>query len=76
MTTIDQKMESFQSKPYEDRLKISMNIISNLKNRDNKEAQEIYDKLSQMENIPETVINAIYKDFCDSINRIRQQKTQ
>ena len=74
MATIDKKMEEFQSKPYEERLKISMNIITNLKDRGNTQAQEIYDKISQMNRIPENVVEAIYKDFCSSVERIQQDK--
>ena len=76
MATTDQKMKEFKSKPYEERLKISMNIITNLKDRGNAQAQQIYDRISQMEKIPETVVDAIYKDFCDSVERIQQDKIQ
>lgn len=76
MATVNQKMKDFQSKSYDERLKISMNIITNLKDRGNTQAQEIYDRISQMENIPEAVVDAIYKDFCDSIERIQQNKVQ
>ena len=76
MVSVDQKMKEFQSKSYEERLKISMNIIENLKDRGNIQAQEIYDSIVQMEKIPEEVVNAIYKDFCDSVNRLEQEKIQ
>lgn len=76
MATIDQKMKEFQSKSYEEKLKISMNIITNLKDRGNTQAQEIYDRISVMEKIPENVVDAIYKDFCDSVERIQQEKVQ
>ena len=29
-----------------------------------------------MEKIPEEVVNAIYKDFCDSVDRLEQEKIQ
>ena len=29
-----------------------------------------------MEKIPENVLDAIYKDFCDSVERIQQEKIQ
>lgn len=76
MASVDQKMKEFQSKSYEERLKISMNIIENLKDRGNVQAQEIYDSIVQMEKIPEEVVNAIYKDFCDSVDRLEQEKVQ
>lgn len=76
MATTDQKMKEFQSKSYEERLEISMNIIISLKDRGNTQAQEIYDKISKMERIPENVVDAIYKDFCDSVERIQQNKVQ
>ena len=76
MATVDQKMKEFKSRPYDEKLKISMNIIVNLKDRGNVQAQEIYDKISIMEKIPENVLEAIYKDFCDSIERIQQEKIQ
>ena len=74
MATVEQKMKEFQSKPYEERLKISMNIITNLKDRGNLQAQEIYEKISNMERIPDSIVNAIYKDFCDSVEHIQQEK--
>jgi len=76
MASVDQKMKEFQSKSYDERLKISMNIITNLKDRGNIQAQEIFDRISQMEKIPEAVVDAIYKDFCDSVERIQQDKIQ
>ena len=76
MASVAQKMKEFQSKSYEERLKISMNIIENLKDRGNVQAQEIYDSIVQMEKIPEEVVNAIYKDFCDSVDRLEQEKIQ
>ena len=76
MASVDQKMKEFQSKSYEEKLQISMNIITNLKDRGNAQAQEIYDSIVQMEKIPEEVVNAIYKDFCDSVNRLEQEKVQ
>lgn len=76
MATVEQKLKEFKSKPYEERLKISMNIITNLKDRGNTQAQEIYDKISVMERIPDNILEAIYKDFCDSIERIQQEKIQ
>ena len=76
MATTDQKMKEFQSKSYDERLKISMNIITNLKDRGNVQAKEIYDRISVMEKIPENVVDAIYKDFCDSVERIQQEKVQ
>lgn len=76
MATVEQKLKEFKSKPYEERLKISMNIITNLKDRGNTQAQEIYDKISVIERIPDNILEAIYKDFCDSIERIQQEKIQ
>ena len=76
MATVEQKMKEFLSKTYEERLKISMNIITNLKDRGNVQAQEIFEKISKMDKVPENVINAIYKDFCDSVERIQQEKVQ
>ena len=69
-------MKEFQSKSYDERLKISMNIITNLKDRWNVQAKEIFEKISKMDKVPESVVDAIYKDFCDSIERIQQEKIQ
>jgi len=74
MATVEQKMKEFKSKPYDEKLKLSMNIITNLKDRWNVQAQEIYDKISKMDKVPESVVEAIYKDFCDSVERIQQEK--
>ena len=49
MATKDQKLKEFKSKPYEEKLKISMNIITNLKDRWNVQAQNIFDKISKMD---------------------------
>jgi len=76
MTKTEQKLKEFQSKSYDEKLKISMNIITNLKDRGNVQAQQIYDRISVMEKIPENVLDAIYKDFCDSVERIQQEKIQ
>lgn len=76
MDKVDQKMNDFQSKPYEERLKISMNIITNLKDRGNTQAQEIFDIVSGMDKVPDNLVNAIYKDFCDSVERVKQEKIQ
>jgi len=76
MDIIDQKMNDFQSKPYEERLKISMNIITNLKDRGNAQAQEIFDIVSGMDKVPDNLVNAIYKDFCDSVERVKQERIQ
>lgn len=67
-------MKDFQSESYEEKLKISMNIITNLKDRWNAQAQQIYDKISKMDKVPEPVVDAIYKDFCTSVERINQDK--
>lgn len=75
-TSVEQKMKEFQSKPYDERLKISMNIITNLKDRWNSQAQEIFDIVSNMDEVPENLVNAIYKDFCDSVERIQQERLQ
>ena len=75
-TSVEQKMKEFQSKPYDERLKISMNIITNLKDRWNSQAQEIFDIVSNMNEVPENLVNAIYKDFCDSVERIQQERLQ
>ena len=76
MVTVAQKMKEFQCKPYDERLKISMNIITNLKDRWNEQAQLIFERVSQMDRIPDSVVDAIYKDFCDSVERIQQEKIQ
>lgn len=76
MATVEQKMKEFQCKPYDERLKISMNIITNLKDRWNEQAQLIFERVSKMDRIPDSVVDAIYKDFCDSVERIQQEKIQ
>ena len=76
MATVEQKMKEFQCKPYYERLKISMNIITNLKDRWNEQAQLIFERVSKMDRIPDSVVDAIYKDFCDSVERIQQEKIQ
>jgi hypothetical protein len=76
MATKDQKLKEFKSKPYEERLKISMNIITNLKDRWNVQAQNIFDKISKMDKVPGQVVDAIYQDFCESVERIQQEKIQ
>ena len=53
-----------------------MNIITNLKDRWNTQAQEIFDIISKMDKIPENLIDSIYKDFCDSVERVQQERVQ
>lgn len=76
MASVDQKIKEFQSKSYNEKLKISMNIITNLKDRGNTQAQYIFDRISKMDKVPDAVLDSIYKDFCDSIERIQQDKIQ
>ena len=76
MTSINKKIKEFRSKSYEERLSIVMNIIRNLKDCGNIQAQYIYDKILQIEKVPVDVIDAIYKDFCDARNCIHQKKMQ
>ncbi len=76
MVNTNQKMKDFQSKSYDERLKISMNIITNLKNRWNAQAQHIFDIVSRIDKVPESLLDSIYKDFCDSIERIQQEKLE
>lgn len=76
MSTIEQKMNEFRLKPYDEKLKIAMNIIVNIKDRGNVQAQGIYDKISVMDKIPEHVLEAIFKDFCESVEHIQQDKVQ
>jgi hypothetical protein len=76
MLNIDQKVKEFSSRSYDERLEISMNIITNLKDRWNTQAQELYDKISQMEKVPDAVINAIFQDFYDSVERIQRERVQ
>jgi hypothetical protein len=53
-----------------------MNIITNLKDRWNVQAQNIFDKISKMDKVPGQVVDAIYQDFCESVERIQQEKIQ
>lgn len=76
MASVEQKMKEFQSLSYDERLKISMNIITNLKDRWNTQAQEIFDIISKMDKMPENLIDSIYKDFCDSVERVQQERVQ
>ena len=76
MVSIDQKMKEFQSKSYDERLQIATNIITNLKDRGNAQAQQIFDIMSNLDKIPDNLIDAIYKDFCTSVERIKQEKIQ
>lgn len=76
MVGVDKKIKEFQLKSYDEKLKISMNIITNLKDRGNTQAQYIFDRISKMDKVPDAVLDSIYKDFCDSIERIQQDKVQ
>ena len=76
MADVWQKIEIFNAKSYNERLEIAINIINNLKDRWNIQAQEIYEKISHMERVPEGVINAIYLDFCNSIDRIEKERVR
>lgn len=76
MVSVWEKMKLFSQKSYDDKLQVAMNIINNLKDRGNVQAQQIFDKISIMDNVPEKFLDAIYQDFCDSVDRIEQEKFQ
>lgn len=76
MSIKEQKIKDFQWRPYEEKLEIAMNILTNIKDRGNVQAQKIFERISTMEKIPEYVLEAIYKDFCDSVEKIQQEKLQ
>lgn len=74
MVDINKKLEQYQWMSYEEKLNISMNIISNLKDRGNIQAQEIFDRISNMDIVPNKVLDAIYTDFYNSVERIQKEK--
>lgn len=70
------KIEEFIQLSYDEKLKISMNIIVNLKDRGNAQAKDIFDYISTIEKIPEHILETIYTDFEDSIEKIKGEKIQ
>ena len=76
MFNIEQKMKEFSNKSYDERLRISTNIITNLKDRGNAQAQEIFDIMSDLDEVPDDLLNAIYKDYSKSVERIKQERIQ
>lgn len=70
------KIEEFKKLSYDEKLKISMNIIVNLKDRGNTQAKDIFDYISTLEKVPKRIVESIYKDFEDSIERIKWERIQ
>lgn len=72
----DDKLAQFKSLSYEEKLKIDTNILSVLGEKWNKEATEILDTINNMDSIPDNVLNSIYLDFENSIDKIRKGKIE
>lgn len=67
-------IDAFKQLPYQEKRNIAMNIITNLKDRGNTQAQEIYDYVSTLETIPDSLLESIYQDFEISVEKIKKER--
>lgn len=74
--TIQSDIDAFKTLAYEEKLDIAMNIITNLKDKGNEQAKEIYAYVSTLEKVPETILESIYADFEESIEKIKNEKVE
>lgn len=76
--SIEKKMETFQWKAYDEKLKISMDILTKIKDK-NPQAQQIYDVINERyiipgKQVPVNIVESIYKDVCVSEDKIEKEK--
>lgn len=69
-------IEKFKQLSYQEKLDIATNIITNLKNRWNTQAQEIFEYMNNSENISESFLESIYEDFENSIEKIKEKRVE
>ncbi len=74
--TVQAQLDVFKALSYEEKLKIATNIITNLKERGNAQAQSIFDYMHGFDVVPDTVLHSIYEDFKTSVERIKQEKIE
>ena len=74
--TVAQKVEEFNKLPYEERLKIAMNIITVLKEKGNVQAADIYEKMQFIEHPSDKLLEAIYSDFEIGVEKIKAGKRE
>lgn len=72
--SIQTQLEQFKALPYDEKLKIAMNIIVNLKDKGNVQAQEIYEYISTLEKVPENILESIYEDYEISVEEIKKKR--
>ena len=68
------KLEQFKKFSYDEKYKIAMNIVVNLKDKGNAQAQSIYDYIVSVDSAPEDMLESIYEDFETSIDNIKQAR--
>ena len=69
-------IEKFKQLSYQEKKDIATNIISNLKDRGNTQAQEIFEYMSNSDNISESFLESIYEDFENSVQKIKEKKIE
>jgi hypothetical protein len=73
---LQKKLEKFNALSYEDKYSISMNIITNLKDRWNIQALKIFDFMQTQKKVSERLLESIYKDFEVSVENIKQKNVE
>jgi hypothetical protein len=73
---LEKKLQKFNALSYQDKYNIAINIITNLKDRWNKQAQEIFDFIEKQNKVSETFLENIYKDFEVSIEKIKEKNVK
>ncbi len=70
------KLQKFNALSYQDKYTIAINIITNLKDRWNKQALMIFDFMEKQDKVSEVLLENIYKDFEVSIEKIKQKNVE
>jgi len=73
---LQEKLDKFNALSYDDKYSISMNIITNLKDRWNTQALRIFDFMQTQKKVSESLLESIYKDFEVSVENIKQKNVK
>lgn len=70
----NQKLEQFKKLTYEKKVEIDKNILSVLSEKGNTDAWEILNTINNINPISNEILDSIYLDFENSIDKIKQWK--
>ncbi len=72
----NQKLKQFKELSYEKKVEMDKNILSVLSEKWNTDAWEILATINDMDPIADNILNSIYLDFENSIDKIEQWKIE